>query len=83
MGAKVELLDKDIHGYEADLEAGCHRFKQCRYDGGAAGNIVDKRSFVSSDLNHFSIAGNAKAAAVAWAAMQRMASSRATPPRTL
>ena len=65
--AKVELLDKDIHGYEA----GCHRFKQCRYDGGAAGNIVDKRSFVSSDLNHFSIAGNAKAAAVAWAAMQR------------
>lgn len=68
VGAKVELLDKDIHGYEA----GCHRFKQCRYDGGAAGNIVDKRSFVSSDLNHFSIAGNAKAAAVAWAAMQRM-----------
>ena len=70
--AKVELLDKDIHGYEAELKAGCLRFVQCRYDGGAAGNIVDKRSYVSSDLNHFSIAGNAKAAAVAWAAMQRM-----------
>lgn len=69
--AKVERLEKDIHGYEAQLEAGCRRFKQCRYDGGAAGNIVDKRSYVSSDLNHFSIAGHAKAAAVAWAAMQR------------
>jgi hypothetical protein len=72
VGAKVELLDKDIHGYEAELKAGCLRFEQCRYDGGAAGNIADKRAYVSSDLNHFSIAGNAKAAAVAWAAMQRM-----------
>jgi hypothetical protein len=70
--AKVQRLDKDIHGYEAELEAGCLHFKQCRYDGGAAGNIADKRSYVSSDLNHFSIAGNAKAAAVAWTAMQRM-----------
>jgi hypothetical protein len=70
--AKVQVLDKDIHGYEAELKAGCLRFKQCRYDGGAAGNIADRRSYVSSDLNHFSIAGNAKAAAVAWAAMQRM-----------
>jgi hypothetical protein len=70
--AKVAALDKDIHGYEAELKAGCLRFKQCHYDGGAAGNIADKRSYVSSDLNHFSIAGNAKAAAVAWAAMQRV-----------
>ena len=71
LDAKVGVLDKDIHGYEAELKAGCLRFRQCRYDGGAAGDIADRRSYVSSDLNHFSIAGNAKAAAVAWAAMQR------------
>jgi hypothetical protein len=68
---KVARLDDVIHGYEAQLEAACKRFTQCHYDGGAFGDIVDRREYVSSDLNHFSIKGHAKAAAVAWAAMQR------------
>jgi hypothetical protein len=69
---KVARLDKVIHRYEAQLAAGCKRFSQCRYDGGAFGNIVDRRQYVSAtDLNHFSIKGHAKAAAVAWAAMKR------------
>jgi hypothetical protein len=41
------------------------------YDGGAFGRITDRRKYLSSDLNHFSIEGHAKAAAVAWAAMRR------------
>ena len=68
---KARTLDEVIHRYEAQLAAGCHRFAQCTYDGGAFGRIVDRRRYVSSDLNHLSIAGHAEAAAaVAWAAMQ-------------
>jgi hypothetical protein len=40
---------------------------------GAFGRIVEERSYFSSDLNHLSIKGHAKAAAVAWAALQRAA----------
>jgi hypothetical protein len=69
--AKVARADKVIHRYEAQLAAGCKRFRRCRYDGGAAGRIVDKREYYSSDLNHLSIRGHAEAAAVAWSAMQR------------
>jgi hypothetical protein len=68
---RLARLDRVTHGYEAQLAAGCRRFTQCTYDGGAFGRVVDRRRYVSSDLNHFSIAGHAEAAAVAWAAMQR------------
>jgi hypothetical protein len=68
---KVARLEKAIHGYEAQLEGGCQRFTRCRYDGGAFGRVVDRRSYVSADLNHLSIRGHAKAASVAWSAMQR------------
>jgi hypothetical protein len=68
---KVTRLEKAIHAYEGALEAACKKVRQCTYDGGAFGRIVDRREYVSSDLNHFSIKGHAKAAAVAWAAMRR------------
>jgi hypothetical protein len=68
---KVARLEKAIHAYEGALEAACKKVRQCTYDGGAFGRVVDKRSYVSWDLNHFSIKGHAKAAAVAWAAMRR------------
>jgi hypothetical protein len=68
---ELARLEKIIHGYEAQLEAGCKQVRQCRYDGGAFGRIVNKREYVSSDLNHFSVKGHAKAAAVAWSAMKR------------
>ena len=68
---ELARLEKIIHGYEAQLETGCKLLARCRYDGGALGRIVDKRAYWSSDLNHFSIKGHAKAAAVAWAAMKR------------
>jgi hypothetical protein len=68
---KVARLEKAIHAYEGALEAACKKVRQCTYDGGAFGRVVDRREYVSFDLNHFSIKGHAKAAAVAWAAMRR------------
>ena len=68
---KVARAERAIHAYEAALEAACKTVRQCTYDGGAFGHVVDRREYVASDLNHFSIKGHAKAAAVAWAAMRR------------
>jgi hypothetical protein len=68
---KVARLERAIHAYEGALEAACKTVRQCIYDGGAFGRVVDRREYVSFDLNHFSIKGHAKAAAVAWAAMRR------------
>jgi hypothetical protein len=68
---KLVRAERAIHGYEAQLEAGCRRFDQCRYDGGAFGRVVDQRRYISSDGNHFSVQGHAKAAAVAWARIRR------------
>ena len=69
--AKVARLENAIHAYEAALQTACRAVRQCTYDGGAFGRIVDRREYLSSDLNHLSIEGHAKAAAVAWAAMRR------------
>ena len=64
-------LERAIHSYESQLRVACKRFTQCRYDGGAFGRTVDKAEYVSSDMNHSSIKGHAKAAAVAWTALRR------------
>jgi hypothetical protein len=71
VAAKAARLDKVVHAYEAQLDAACKQFPNCRYDGGAFGRVVDKREYISEDLNHLSIRGHAKAAAVAWAALKR------------
>jgi hypothetical protein len=68
---KVRRLENAIHAYEGALEAACEKVRGCTYDGGAFGRIVDRREYFSSDLNHLSVEGHAKAAAVAWAAMRR------------
>lgn len=68
---KVTRLERTIHAYERALEAAYKMFRQSTYDGGAFGRIVDRREYLSSDLNHLSIEGHAKAAAVVWAAMRR------------
>jgi len=65
----VAVLDNVVHGYEEQLAAGCARFVHCRYDGGAFGRAVDAFEDLSSDWNHASIRGHAKAAAVAWSAI--------------
>jgi hypothetical protein len=68
---ELARLERIIRGYEAQLKAACKRVSQCRYDRGAFGRIVDKREYWSSDLNHFSVVGHAKAADVAWSALKR------------
>jgi hypothetical protein len=68
---ELQRLEDIIHGYEAQLEAGCDQFDRCHYDDGAFGRIVDQHSYWSSCNNHLSIEGHAKAAAVAWAALRR------------
>jgi hypothetical protein len=68
---KVVRAEKAIHAYEHALKNACGTVRQCTYDGGAFGRIVDRREYLSSDLNHGTVAGHAKAAAVAWAAMRR------------
>lgn len=67
---KITALDTAIHGYEAQLGAGCKIVPNCRYDGGALGRIVDRREYYSNDLNHLSVMGHAKEAAVAWTALK-------------
>ncbi|HZR96488.1 MAG TPA: hypothetical protein VFA56_12390 [Gaiellaceae bacterium] len=69
--AKAARLDNVIHHYEAQLASACKHFANCRYDGGAFGRVVDKPEYITEDLNHFSVRGHAKAAAVAWAALKR------------
>ena len=69
--AEAARLDTIIHGYEAQLAAGCQRVPRCTYDRGAFGRQVDKNAYISEDLNHFSVHGAAAAAAVAWAAMKQ------------
>ncbi len=68
---RLARLERTIHGYEAQLAAGCKLFTNCRYDNGAFGRVVDKQAYMSEDMNHFSIRGHAKAAAVAWLALTR------------
>jgi hypothetical protein len=68
---RVAYLESIIHRYEAALAASCKALPTCVYDGGAFGRAVDQRQFISEDASHFSISGNAKAAAVAWTALRR------------
>lgn len=69
---KIARLAAVVHGYDARLAAACKLFGKCRYDGGAFGRVSMKHAYSSEDLNHFSIRGHAKAAAVAWASLQRV-----------
>ena len=68
----VAYLEAVIHRYEAAVATACKTVANCRYDGGAFGRVVDRREYISWDLIHLSQRGQAKAAAVAWAAMKRV-----------
>ena len=68
---KMTQVEATIQSYDAEAQAVCARISQCRYDGRAFGQVVDRLSYFSENLSELSIAGHAKAAAVAWAAMQR------------
>ena len=69
---QLAYLEAVINRYEAAVATACKAVASCRYDGGAFGRVVDRREWISDDLNHFSLEGNAKAAAVAWTALKRV-----------
>ncbi len=68
---ELERLETIIRGYEEALEQGCGAYSRCVFDARAFSNAVEKPQFIAEDLNHFSVAGHAEAAAVAWNAMRR------------
>jgi hypothetical protein len=45
--------------------------RQCTYGGNALARTINKRAYYSNDLNHFSIKGHARVAAVVWSALLR------------
>jgi hypothetical protein len=68
----VAYLEAVIHRYEAAVAAACKSVAACRYDGGAFGRVVERPEYISWDVIHLSAQGQAKAAAVAWAALKRV-----------
>jgi hypothetical protein len=67
---ELDRLDRIILRYDEALRAGCGKFTACQYDDGAFRAAPSRPELTSPiDLNHFSIAGHAEAAAVAWQAM--------------
>jgi hypothetical protein len=66
----VAYLEAVIHRYEAAVATACKAVANCRYDGGAFGRVVERPEYISWDVIHLSVEGQAKSAAVAWAALQ-------------
>jgi hypothetical protein len=69
---EVDRLERIIQGYQRELRRQCARVPRCRYDGGAFDRVVDRQAYITEDLNHFTVKGHARAAAVAWAALRRL-----------
>jgi len=68
----VAYLEAVIHRYEAAVATACKAVAACRYDGGAFGRVVERPEYISWDVIHLSVEGQAKSAAVAWAALKRV-----------
>jgi hypothetical protein len=68
----VAYLEAVIHRYEAAVATACKAVASCRYDGGAFGRIVERPEYISWDVIHLAAPGQAKSAAVAWAALKRV-----------
>jgi hypothetical protein len=69
--AKARRLERAIRAYEHALARSCARVRQCTFDGGAFGRIVDRRKYYGGDHNHLSVQGHAKVAEVAWKTLVR------------
>ncbi len=67
----LDNFEAAIHGYEAAIKSALRdEFTLCAYDEGAFGDTVEAPGDLGPDLSHLSIQGQAKAAAVAWQALQ-------------
>ena len=67
----VAYLEAVVHRYEAAVANACKAVATCRSDGGAFGRIVERPQYISWDVIHLAAPGQAKSAAVAWAALKR------------
>jgi lysophospholipase L1-like esterase len=64
---RAEVAQRNID-YNSTLAQVCAQYAQCRFDGNAVYSVAFAKSDVSGDYFHPSIAGQAKLAAVSWAA---------------
>lgn len=64
---RAQVAQRNID-FNAKLAEICARYDQCRYDGDAVYNVVFAKADVSGDYFHPSVAGQAKLAAISWAA---------------
>lgn len=69
VASHVAYIKKVVTGYEAQLAAACAKVTRCRYDGGAAQRLNVTAEDITVDQYHLSIQGQARLAAVEWAAM--------------
>lgn len=66
---ELRRLEAVVEGYDAAIIAACEATPRCVHDGGAFERTRLRPDEIGDDLSHLSIAGNARAAAVAWRAM--------------
>ncbi|MDP9221948.1 MAG: hypothetical protein M3P23_15625 [Actinomycetota bacterium] len=66
----LKTFEDSIHAIEAAIGTACVQFEMCRYDNGAFGRVVEANEDIAPDFTHLTVKGQAKAAAVAWAALQ-------------
>jgi hypothetical protein len=69
--AHVAYVDRTLKGYDAQIAQACAETPRCSYDGGAAARMTVTAAGLAHRFEHLSIAGNAKLAAIEWAAMTR------------
>jgi hypothetical protein len=70
--AHVEYVTQTFKGYDMQRAAACKQYPTCTYDGGAAERLVVTAADLTHRYDHLTIAGNAKLAALEWAAMRRL-----------
>ena len=67
---ETRRLERIIVAYEHIQAKTCDRHRNCFHDHGAFSNAVERPGDYSDDLNHLSIQGEARAAALAWCALE-------------
>ena len=67
---EVNRLERIIRDYERIQAQVCDRYENCDHDAGAFSKVVEQAGDYTDDLSHLSIQGHARAAAVAWQALQ-------------
>jgi hypothetical protein len=65
----VDYIKRYVDAYDTQLASACKAAPHCRYDRGAAQELPVTAADISLDQDHLTVAGQAKLAAIEWAAM--------------